>query len=409
MGLVLRLGFAWHLGHDFYQLDELGYDAVAHDFARYNVMGLKLPLVMGSVLMPFCVGLIYKVVGYNVFLARTLQAVLSVAVVPLMGAIAQLLFSNSRVTVATIIVGVFYPFFVYYSGILMTEIWFAIVLCLGVWLVLRILCAPQATSVWDAVATGLVWGLVALTRGEGLYCGAVVLAATAWVGLGRLGIDWKKFVLLGLFWSLPWGLWGWRNQRLSGYFVLDVKGGLALLHGTIALEENEKDTTYAHALLERMSFFQEAKKLSIVEQDKAYKREALRFMLAHPRLTFCQWGRKFVNFWRLYPRMDKVYFEHPSNRPNAGFSRRLLAVMSFLWETPLVLLGWWGLWRARSRWIQILPIYSLIFVYMCIHIISVSQMRYRLAVMPFLIIFAAAVVVEQTIKFPTFRGRRSYF
>lgn len=206
---------------------------------------------------------------------------------------------------------------------------------------------------------------------------------------------WKNFALLILFWVLPWGLWGLRNQKLSGSFILDTHAGLALLHGTIAFEENEKDTTLAHRLLDTLPFYQDAQKLDAVERDRVYKREALRFMAANPGRVLRQWARKFVNFWRFFPRLDKVYHPDPHNRPNAGFSRNLLAVVSAVWELPLILLGGWGLWKARSRFTLVFPVYVFILGHMGIHIVSVSQMRYRLPVMPFLIVFAAAAAAEQ--------------
>jgi len=54
-----------------------------------------------------------------------------------------------------------------------------------------------------------------------------------------------------------------------------------------------------------------------------------------------------------------------------------------------MLLGFWGAWLLRVRILELFPLYWMILGTFGIHVIVISQMRYRLPVMAVLIVFAA--------------------
>jgi len=60
-----------------------------------------------------------------------------------------------------------------------------------------------------------------------------------------------------------------------------------------------------------------------------------------------------------------------------------LVAISLVFEPWLILLGLIGLWRLKDKIVEIFPIYLFILGTMGIHMVSVSQMRYRLPIMPF--------------------------
>ena len=79
-------------------------------------------------------------------------------------------------------------------------------------------------------------------------------------------------------------------------------------------------------------------------------------------------------------------------------SRNLLVAASLAFEPLLILGGFWGLWLLRDRAATLFPIPLFILGTMGIHILVVSQMRYRLPVMPFLILGAAFAAARRLAK-----------
>jgi hypothetical protein len=207
---------------------------------------------------------------------------------------------------------------------------------------------------------------------------------------------WSKKALFAavLAWALPLTAWCARNRAAVGVFSLDTHGGLTLLHGSLLFEENEKDTALAMAALERMPFYQETLSLPLPLRDGVYLRKGLAFMREHPRRVLGQWTRKAVNFWRFYPRIEKSYREDVFSHPGAGLDRAGLVAVSLACEPALILGGFWGLWGLRRRWREFYPLGLFLLGTMAIHVVSVSQMRYRLPVMPILILAAAAAAAR---------------
>jgi hypothetical protein len=170
---------------------------------------------------------------------------------------------------------------------------------------------------------------------------------------------------------------------------LDIHGGITMLHGTLLLDENEVDTGVAMAALEKMPFYQRSLSLPMAERDRIYLRQSLSFMRDNPGRVARQWCRKLVNFWRLYPRTNKAYREDVYSHPGAGLGRAALVAVSLACEPALIIGGFWGLWGLRRRWGELFPLGLFLLGTTAIHMVSVSQMRYRLAVMPILMLSAA--------------------
>ena len=159
-------------------------------------------------------------------------------------------------------------------------------------------------------------------------------------------------------------------------------------------ELNEQDTSLAVQAMEREAFYQEAQRLPEGERDAVLRSEAFKFMREHPWHTLGQWWAKAINFWRFYPRVDKAYIEREGSHPTAGASRWFLVAVSLLFEPWLILGGLAGLILLVRRDPLLFPLPLFLLGTMGIHIISVSQMRYRLPVMPWLILGACWLLAE---------------
>ena len=86
--------------------------------------------------------------------------------------------------------------------------------------------------------------------------------------------------------------------------------------------------------------------------------------------------------------------EGPRSQPNVGLKRSGLVLISLLTEPCLIFLGSWGVIELLKINRAIYPIFLFILATFFLHMISVSQMRYRMPVMPFLILGFSSFIAE---------------
>jgi 4-amino-4-deoxy-L-arabinose transferase-like glycosyltransferase len=387
LALGLRLIFALTLGGRLHQTDEIGFGGSAWDLACTGTLGAAgVPAAVPPIPIAFF-ALCFRLFGHSLLYPRLAQAFVSAATAWVLGRMTEKLSGSRTAGRLALALAAVYPFFIYYSGMVLSETLYLAFVVPGLWW----LCASfqERGASWRLPAAGgLSLAAAALCRPEAMPLALLLWLAgsAAWL-LGR----WSGRALCAavLAWALPLTAWCARNRAEVGAFTLDLHGGLTMLHGTLLLDENEFDTGFAMAALRKMPFYQRSLSLPAPERDRLYLRESLSFMRANPGRVARQWGRKFVNFWRLYPRTDKVFREDYYSHPGAGLSRAALVAVSLACEPALIIGGFWGLWGLRRRWDELFPLGLFLLGTMVLHMVSVSQMRYRLPVMPILI-FAAA-------------------
>ncbi|MFA6002685.1 MAG: hypothetical protein WC881_01310 [Elusimicrobiota bacterium] len=384
LALGLRLAFACRLGDRFHQIDELGFKLISEALASTGTISIDGMPIAAAPLPNAFFGACYRLFGPHMLYPRLLQAFLSTGTAWLIGRAAGNLTDSPRVGRLALALAAIYPFFIYYSGMLMSETLYLVCVVPGIWWLCQSL-RERGALPGRAAAAGLALALAALCRAEAAPIVSVIWGAAAVFCLrGRW--PWRTWLLAVLAWSLPLLFWCARNQARVGVFALDTHGGVTMLHGTMFFDENEIDTGVALAALEKTGFYQASLDSPPGQRDRIFMRQSLDFMRAHPGRTLRQWGRKFINFWRFYPRLDKTYHETQHSHPTAGLSRGLLTAVSLLFEPLLILGGLCGLWGMRRNWAGLFPIGLFMLLTMGIHLVSVSQMRYRLALMPFLIL-----------------------
>lgn len=389
LALALRAGFALWLGDGYYQTDEGGYVGGARQFAATGLFGAggqafsgpPIPMAFFGTFLRFSERLLWPRLG---------QAVVGTAAAWLIGRMTLSLTGSRRAGLAALAIACVYPFFIYYGGVLMSETFYVALSAAGLWALCASL-ADRGASLRTASAAGLLLAAAALCRAECAPITAVLWLAGSAACLTRRW-RWKALLTGAACWLLLLGLWCARNKAVGGRFSLDDHGGMALIHGTVLFDSNEIDTGVAMREFGETDLYRQAMALDPVSRDRFYIKTGLEYMKAHPGRTLRQWGRKAVNFWRFYPRLDKRYADSPSNNPNAGFGRLTLAGVSLLVEPVLILGGLAGLWGLRRRWETLLPLALFLLGTMGLHIIVVSQMRYRLPVMPVLILGLASLL-----------------
>ena len=382
LALGLRLVFVMKLGGRFHQTDETGFDAGAWALASTGTLG-AVPPIPGAFF-----ALWFRLCGHSLLYPRLAQAFVSAGTAWVLGRMTASLSASRAAGRLAFILAAVYPFFIYYSGMVLSETLYLAAAVPGLWWLCSSL-QERGASWRPPAAGGLALAAAALCRAEAMpvvvgIWAAALLACVA----GRW--PWRAWLCAVLLWSVPLLAWSARNLAATGRLSLDNHGGMAMLHGTMFFDLNEIDTGMAMSAIEQTPFYQESLSLPPAQRDRIYLRQSLLFMREHPRTVGRQWARKLVNFWRPYPRLDKAYLETPHSHPAAGLSRPAIVLISLACEPALILGGLWGLWGLRRRWGELFPLALFVLGTMSIHMVSVSQMRYRLPVMPILMLGAAA-------------------
>lgn len=388
--LLLRVIFALMLGERFYQADESGFFSSAKHLHHVLVApNTEAPQNIGSPAAAlFWAGFLYF--GSGMVGLRLAQAAVSALTAWLIGRLTREATGSRRAGLFALALSTVYPFFVYYSGMLMSETLYLAFVVGGLWAMLVSL-QEWGKRLWLAGLFGLCLALAALTRTEAAPIGLVLFLFTAW--LCRIKrYSWRAFVAAFLVWLVPLLGWCARNRAHFDRFALDYHGGITLLHGTMLFELDQMDTSISMQAFRFTPLWAAGRELPEPERDRLYFKAGLRFMYDNPSRILRQWALKSLSFWRFYPRTDKSYPDHGFARPNVGASRRMLVVVSLLFEPFLILVGIFGAWRWRRRGWTLFPLYWMVAGTFAIHVVFVSQMRYRLPVMPVLILFACAVL-----------------
>lgn len=385
--LALRFAFAAVLGERYYQADESGYGSLARSLAGYGVYGKDGAPMVGTLGAPAFFSVFFRL-SESPLWVRMGQAAVSAATAWMGGRLARQITGRARAGIFALAVFSVYPFFVYYSGMLLSETLYLAATVAGLWGMVASL-QDKGRDTWKAAAAGAAWSAACLTRTEGVPIAAVLWAAIALiVAAKRYAKD--AWILAVLIWALPLFGWAARNKAISGVYTLDLHGGMTFLHGTMLYDIDQDDTSFSQQAFELTDLYRRGRELEEAARDRLYFNAAVQFMKENPKTTFRHWIQKAVAFWRFYPRTDKVYPDDDATRPDVGASRRVLVAVSLLFEPTLILAGFAGAWSYRRRWDTLFPLFWMVAATFGVHVIVVSQMRYRLPVMPVLIVFACA-------------------
>lgn len=380
-------------------MDELHYNQLAVNLTLHGEFGFH-PGELTSIrppLYPFLVSGVYTLFGLENYQAvRLLQIGLSLLLVLVVYALGVTLFSR-RVGLWAAGICCFYPSFLAYNNLLLTEILFTLLLCS---FCLILIWSLQRSSVGLLALAGIMLGLAALTRSV-LWLFPPILAiylAFAWRErlLGRL-------VAIGIFvlsFSATLAPWTIRNTLLQETFVtVDVMGGRNFMMGN-----------YQHTPLYRSwdaisiegeeSWSQELKKTASEpaktqgKLDKLAFKHGLQFVLAHPFLTLQRDIIKFFDFWGLEREIvagaSQDFF---GPLPKAAIF--FLAMLFFGSYAVCLLLGIFGFFLSPPKDWRFHCILFLIIAFICgMHTIVFGHSRYHLPLMPLIFLFTASAMIH---------------
>jgi 4-amino-4-deoxy-L-arabinose transferase-like glycosyltransferase len=361
------------------------YATIAAQLADTGVLGDNgVATAQREPLYPMLLALAFKTLGKSYAAEVALNVPLNALLILLLYKTGQALFSEAVGLVAAGIAA-FYPPLIYYAAQPRRETLLAV---LSVASVLLLVSAWRRGKIPLFAAAGAVNSLAALANTTFLPFGLVAAPAwLLWLGRKKLG---KTAVWAAVYvaaFSAVYAPWPLRNYAVFHRLIAGTAGA-----GGTVFYVNQLVPPEVGGLPQEME---------IVHNDPVYKASAgitdpvaldryfwkagFDRVKADPaRFLSIALRRFFVDEWRLAPR-PRAY-EHSSA------AVRLVSLLSDGWIIPLGLFGLLCLWKARppeSVWVL-----WLILTYNAVYAAIFSIMRYRLPVMPWVILFAALTLTR---------------
>ena len=228
LALVLRVGWVLLIDRDSFAFnDPLFYHHAAKQLAEGNgyIDFDGSPTARWPPVYPFLVSLLYRVFGPEPTAAEVFNALVGTAVVPLVYVLARAAFGRTEAIAAGLFAAIM-PGLIMYTDIMLAETLFSVELLVFFLLVARL--SPGRW--WTPVALGVVVGLAAMTRSEGLLLFAVPLAVW-WRELPRRDLV-LKLAAVGVGAALVIGPWAIRNySQFDRFVLLGTNGGTTFWAG----------------------------------------------------------------------------------------------------------------------------------------------------------------------------------
>ena len=270
----------------------------------------------------------------------------------------------------------FYPFMLFYQGLLLSETLFN-----------TFLVAAFASLYWwrergfrfDRVffLTCLLFGLAALIKPT-LMVVPPILIASLTLAIRSFRLTLRVLVLASLAYAAVLAPWVARNYMLLHTFVPFTTGASENLY----LGNNEKNTTAGINWMTDVDPEVVARLRAIpdeVERQRAFGAAAIEYIRDHPMVFVQRAGQKFVRFWNIVPNAPEYQ----------GGLYRIVSAMSF---GGVLILSVISIFVWRRRLLDFAPLLLLIAYFTVVHMITIASLRYRLPLEPFLILIAAGTV-----------------
>jgi 4-amino-4-deoxy-L-arabinose transferase-like glycosyltransferase len=317
---------------------------------------------------PLFLAIIYKIFGHSFLAAKIGLAILSSITVVLLYLLGKILVDEKTGFWTSLIYSI-YPASIFWTGYLAPETISTFLLVLSVVLILKGEIENKKNLYF--ILGGLFLGYLYITRPTFLVIGPFFIIAL----LLKHGKKIMPYIILmTIFMFIFPLLWGIRNFKVLNHFVFtSTEGGIVFFIANNEYSLNNPSGFY-HA-----ENIEEFKGLSEVEVDKLLYKKTFEFIKKNPKLYIKLVFDRFLRFWRFYP--------HSISGPGAPY-RKLHQIVSFLWETPIILLGFSGIFISLKEFKKWVLLYSVIFIYTGISILIRTTIRYRFPIMGFLIIFS---------------------
>jgi hypothetical protein len=397
VAFALRVAYTWFANgrSPAPYADSADYDTLAWNLARgagFALDGAAGPhaTAFRPPVVPWLTSLLYGRIGHDFFAALLLQCVLGALVAPALASFARATFGSGVARWAGWLAAIC-PVLVFFSGYLLTETTFALLLVIALHLSAEWIKTPRP---WRAFGAGLAWGVAALTRPTALPL-PLLVAVWAWfpLGLTVAGRDRARqlaMLLLGV--ALAIGPWTIRNAiELKAFVPVTTGGGRALLDANNPLVwDDPARVGGAESVYHIEPWASRYRGLDEVQADSLSGRLAKEFVRSRsaqwPAVALAKLGR----FWRVTREAGGTGTWSRAGSPSA----RLLAIADplLLWSLlafPFAIGGLVVTLRGPKRLFLSLPAIAIAF-FTALSVVYWGALRMRVPVEPLIALYAAA-------------------
>ncbi|MBU1727171.1 MAG: glycosyltransferase family 39 protein [Candidatus Omnitrophica bacterium] len=387
LAMILRIFFLFAYNHGKFLKDEISgsdevvYSTIADNFSSGKGFVIDSIYARRTPVYPLFLAVVYSLTKHSVVAVRVAQCFLGAFSCLLLYFIATQIFKEKVGLIAGVICAVDYSM-LQLSAYLVSE---TLYIFLFLFAFLFFLLYYRYKNSCYIVFSGILFGLTSLCRELAVF---MLFITAVWMVIfinGALKVRIKPaaiFIIFALIVIAPWVL---RNYRIYHRIIpFTVSSGHSLYLGN-----NEHTPAWIGGYenpswnmpLDVSNFF-------TPETDELLKKKALRFMAENPKRSVIYAKDKLINMWQPYYSDSRLLSK---------------VVMSILYPSVLVC-GLLGLLvtLAKSK-ISLLVIFSLVF-YTLVHIFTISGIRYRYPLMPFLMIYAA-YILNMILEFLIYRRR----
>lgn len=406
VALGVRLAYTVALGWRDYQLvaDAQDYHFIAQglsDGQGFSRLGWDLawrPTAFRPPLTPFLISLVYQVSPTNILAARIMMCVIGALTAVIISVAAVSAFPGRNAWRIGLVAGIgaaLYPYLVIHSTSLLIEPIHALLIPTLLVMMLR---AKRPVTVRMAIALGIITAVIALNRPDGA---SYALLAAAWVvTLGTSGYHLKVFRRFGIsalvilsFLAVisPWWI---RNYMRFNTFIPSTTSTGDLILGANNKATYEPGVFYGYWSYEAV-ITGEAGAYSFADEvtaDRKHTEMGLNHISENPLGYVAVVPVRVLRGWELWDPLGNVRFGTSWGRP-VWAGRIALAVYY-----PVFLAAIAGAVMARRRWRDLAPLYAIPAYVTLLFAFITGEMRYRAAVEPILVIFAAYALVTGIVR-----------
>jgi tetratricopeptide (TPR) repeat protein len=378
------------------QIDPLWHDNWAKEIARGDWIGKEV--FFRAPLYPYLRGIIYTIFGESYYIASLIQILIGSLSCVLIYSLAKKFFNRTIGIIASVI-ACFYGPFIHFDAepeLPVLEVFLDLLV-----LLFLVSAGTKLKRRWWLLA-GVVLGLSAITRPNILIFVPFVLL---WISIKFWKEKKNKIISSSLSFLLgtiliisPVTI---RNWVVGKDFVLiSSQGGINLFIGN-NIKSDGKSAAAARGIFPydghtdnvwltsiKLAEKNLGKKLKPSEISNFWVKQVFDFVKTHPLKYLQLLGKKFYFFWNSY--------EIESNKDFYFFSRWSSLLRILLWDHllrfPFGIIGplaIWGIILNAKFWKKYFLLYAFIFSYMFSVILFFVNSRFRLPVIPFLIMFAS--------------------
>jgi tetratricopeptide (TPR) repeat protein len=385
--------------------DARGYDSWAQQIAGGDWLGQGV--FYQAPLYPYFLGVLYSVLGRDLFLVRISQAILGAAGCALLACAARRWHSERVGVIAGFGLAIYAPA-IFFDGLLQKSVLDLFFLAVVLWLFSGLVDDPAKRSRWFSL--GLALGTLALTRENALL---LTFPIVLW-RLLPFGVSGRSPAVRSTIVAFVFGLSvvllpvAVRNRVIGGEWHLTTSqfgsnfylGNNPDADGTaVALREGRGSVEYERQDATELAQAAEGRPLSPREVSNYWTRQAVAFIQGHPWEWITLETRKLVllvNRTELIDTESQESYEEWS--PVLHIAAR---VAHFGMLLPIAVLGLIVGWPDRRR---LWPLYAMAVTYAASVVLFYVSARYRLPLVLFLMLFAA-VALSQLPNFLRSAGR----